>query len=77
MHPVHHVQDVIERVYDSGSIIRFLPPDSPDLNPIACRMMHNYIPNCHPVIFVPMHSILAGLNLPLNVKPHHFVASNA
>ncbi len=33
-HPVHHVQDVIERVYDSGSIIRFLLPYSPDLNPV-------------------------------------------
>ena len=33
-HPVHHVQDVIQRVYDFGAIIRFLPPYSPDLNPI-------------------------------------------
>ncbi len=33
-HPVHHVQEVINRIYDSGVIIRFLPPYSPDLNPI-------------------------------------------
>ncbi|CAB4024257.1 Hypothetical predicted protein [Paramuricea clavata] len=33
-HAVHHVQEVIERVYDYGAIIRFLPPYSPDLNPI-------------------------------------------
>jgi hypothetical protein len=33
-HPTHHVREVIERVYDSGAIIRFLPPYSPDLNPI-------------------------------------------
>ena len=29
-----YMQDVIERVYESGAIIRFLPPYSPDLNPI-------------------------------------------
>ncbi len=28
------VQEVIERVYDYGAIIRFLPPYPPDLNPI-------------------------------------------
>ena len=33
-HTFHHVQEVIERVYDCGAIIRFLPPYSPDLNPI-------------------------------------------
>ena len=33
-HSVHHVQDVIDRVYDSGVIIRFLLPYSPDFNPI-------------------------------------------
>ncbi len=33
-HAVHHVQEVKERVYDYGTIIRFLPPYSPDLNPI-------------------------------------------
>ena len=33
-HPAHHVQEVVEHVYDSGALIRFLPPYSPDLNPI-------------------------------------------
>ena len=33
-HPVHHVQEVINHIYDSGVIIRFLPPYSSDLNPI-------------------------------------------
>ena len=33
-HPVHHVEEVTEHVYDSGSIIRYLPPWNPDLNPI-------------------------------------------
>ena len=33
-HPAHHVHQVIECVYQSGAIIRFLPPYSPDLNPI-------------------------------------------
>ena len=33
-HPVHHVEEVTEHVYDSGSIIRYLPPRSLDLNPI-------------------------------------------
>ena len=27
-HPTHHIREVIERVYDSGAIIRFLPPYS-------------------------------------------------
>ena len=34
-HAVHHVQEVIERGYDYGAIIRFLPPYFPDLNPIG------------------------------------------
>ena len=33
-HPVHHAQEVVDHIYDSGVIIRFLPPYSPDLNPI-------------------------------------------
>lgn len=33
-HPVHHVEDIIDLVYNSGVIVRFLPPYSPDLNPI-------------------------------------------
>ena len=33
-HPVHHVRNVIDRIYNSGVIVRFLPPYSPDLNPI-------------------------------------------
>lgn len=33
-HPAHHVQEVVYRIYDSGVIVRFLPPYSPDLNPI-------------------------------------------
>ena len=33
-HAVHHVQEVIEHVYDYGAIIHFLPPYSPDLNSI-------------------------------------------
>jgi transposase len=33
-HPAHHVQEVVEHIYDSGAIVRYLPPYSPDLNPI-------------------------------------------
>ena len=33
-HPAHHVQEVVEHVYNSGALIRFLPSYSPDLNPI-------------------------------------------
>ena len=33
-HPVHHAQEVVDHIYDSGVIIRFLPPYSTDLNPI-------------------------------------------
>ena len=33
-HPVHHVREVINRIYNSGVLVRFLPPYSPDLNPI-------------------------------------------
>jgi hypothetical protein len=33
-HPAHHVQEVVEHIYDSGAIIRYLPPYSPDFNPI-------------------------------------------
>ena len=41
---MHHVQEVIEHVYESGAIIRFLPPYSPDLNPIEeafAKVKHN------------------------------------
>ena len=31
---MHHAQEVVDHIYDSGVIIRFLPPYSPDLNPI-------------------------------------------
>ena len=33
-HPVHHAQEVVDHIYDSGVIIRILTPYSPDLNPI-------------------------------------------
>ena len=33
-HTVHHVADVMEHIYNSGPIVRFLPPYSPDSNPI-------------------------------------------
>lgn len=33
-HAVHHVQEAIDRVYLHGTLVRFLPPYSPDLNPI-------------------------------------------
>ena len=33
-HPAHHVQEVVEHIYDSGAIVRYLPPYSPHLNPI-------------------------------------------
>ena len=33
-HPAHHVQDIIDHVYNSGVLVHFLPPYSPDLNPI-------------------------------------------
>ena len=33
-HPAHHVQEVVEHIYDSGAIVRYLPPYSPDFNPI-------------------------------------------
>ena len=31
---MHHAQEIVDHIYDSGVIIRFLPPYSPDLNPI-------------------------------------------
>lgn len=33
-HAVHHVRDVIDRIYNFGVLVRFLPSYSPDLNPI-------------------------------------------
>ena len=30
----NHAQEVVDHIYDSGVIICFLPPYSPDLNPI-------------------------------------------
>ena len=30
---IHHVEKVIERIEQTGAIIQFLPPYSPDLNP--------------------------------------------
>ncbi len=30
---IHHVGEVVERIQQTGAIIRFLPPYSPDLNP--------------------------------------------
>ena len=33
-HPAHHIQEVVGHVYNSGALISFLPPYSPDLNPI-------------------------------------------
>ena len=33
-HPAHHVQEVVEHIYDSGAIVWYLPPYSPHLNPI-------------------------------------------
>ena len=31
---MHHAQEVFDHIYDSGVIIHFLPPNSPDLNPM-------------------------------------------
>lgn len=33
-HPVHHVQEIVDLIYNAGVIVRYLPPYSPDLNPI-------------------------------------------
>lgn len=33
-HPVHHVQEAIDQVYNHGALVRFLTPYSPDQNPI-------------------------------------------
>ena len=30
---IHQVEKVVERIQETGAIIRFLPPYSPDLNP--------------------------------------------
>ena len=43
-HAVHHVPEVRELIYNSGVIIRYLPPYSPDLNPIEeafARVKHH------------------------------------
>ena len=31
---IHHVEEVVDMIRASGALIRFLPPYSPDLNPI-------------------------------------------
>ena len=31
---IHHVQEVTELINQTGALIRFLPPYSPDLNPV-------------------------------------------
>ncbi len=31
---IHHVQEIVEMIEDAGAMIHFLPPYSPDLNPI-------------------------------------------
>lgn len=31
---MHHAGDIVDLIYNSGVIIRYLPPYSPDLNPI-------------------------------------------
>ena len=30
---IHHVTEVVERIIDTGALVRFLPPYSPDMNP--------------------------------------------
>lgn len=30
---IHHVADVVDRIQQTGAIVRFLPPYSPDFNP--------------------------------------------
>ena len=30
---IHHIADVVERIQQTGAILRFLPPYSPDFNP--------------------------------------------
>ena len=51
-HPVHHVQEVINHVYNAGVIIPFLPPYSPDLNPIeeAFSQVKHYLRKNHLVL---------------------------
>ena len=31
---IHHVQDIVETIREVGAMLHFLPPYSPDLNPI-------------------------------------------
>uniref|UniRef100_A0A1X7UKH8 Tc1-like transposase DDE domain-containing protein n=1 Tax=Amphimedon queenslandica TaxID=400682 RepID=A0A1X7UKH8_AMPQE len=31
---IHHVDEVIDKIESTGAIVQFLPPYSPDLNPI-------------------------------------------
>ena len=33
-HAVHHVAKVEEIIYGAGALVRYLPPYSPDFNPI-------------------------------------------
>ena len=33
-HAVHHVSEVEEIIYGAGALVRYLPPNSPDFNPI-------------------------------------------
>ena len=38
---IHHNQDVLIALQTAGITVRFLPPYSPDLNPVRCvRVMH-------------------------------------
>jgi transposase len=51
-HAVHHVQEVIEHVYDYGAIIHFLPPYSPDLNSIEVfAKVKHYLQDLSPLIW--------------------------
>ena len=33
---IHHVDDVVDAICSIGALVRFLPPYSPDYNPIEC-----------------------------------------
>ena len=33
-HPVHHVRGFVDRIRNAGVLVCFLPPYTPDLNPI-------------------------------------------
>ena len=65
-HTVHHVQEVIERVYDYGAIIRFLPPYPPDLNLIedVLASVKHYLRQNHLVLhsFQDPSLLLSGMH---------------